>query len=188
MFTLRTFPVWIILLLLSGMFLAGWNGQQAIKDTGQDKCFDNTGEIACPSPGEPFYGQDAQYAVGCQSNFTDNGDGTVTDNCTGLVWQQEDDGITRLWSDALTYCQDLDLAGSTDWRLPNIRELHSIVNYGKSEPAIDITFFPEIKPADYSSSTSKVSDPRYNLSVEFGQGLIYLYGKAGHRSFVRCVQ
>ena len=51
------------------------------------------------------------------NDFTDNGDGTITDNASGLMWQQADDGTTRDWENALLYAEDLDLAGNEDWRL-----------------------------------------------------------------------
>lgn len=80
------------------------------------------------------------------NNFVDNGDGTITDTATGLMWQQNDDGITRDWQNALSYCENLTLATHSDWRLPNAKELHSIVDYSRSpdatnSPAIDPLFF-----------------------------------------------
>ncbi len=57
-----------------------------IVDTFQSKCFDDKQEIAAPTKGSPFYGQDAQHQ-GNDPSYTDNGDGTITDNVTGLVWQ-----------------------------------------------------------------------------------------------------
>ena len=79
------------------------------------------------------------------NNFVDNGDGTITDKATGLMWQQADDGTTRNWENALSYAEDLTLAGHNDWRLPNAKELHSIVDYSRSpdatnSPAIDPLF------------------------------------------------
>jgi hypothetical protein len=59
-----------------------------VVDTGQEKCYDNSREIICPEPGEAFYGQDAQNQ-GIQPAYQDNGDGTVTDLNTGLLWQQD---------------------------------------------------------------------------------------------------
>lgn len=55
--------------------------------------------------------------------FTDNSNGTVTDQATGLIWQQTDNPTSRLWQNALNYCNALSLAGSNDWRLPNISSL-----------------------------------------------------------------
>jgi hypothetical protein len=66
------------------------------------------------------------------NDFVDNGDGTVSDLATGLIWQQTDSGTGMEWSDALGHCEALDLAGSDDWRLPNAKELHSIVDYTRS--------------------------------------------------------
>lgn len=66
------------------------------------------------------------------NNFTDNGDGTITDLATGLMWQQADDGNTYDWESALSYAEALTLADHDDWRLPNAKELQSIVDYSRS--------------------------------------------------------
>ncbi|MRX64526.1 DUF1566 domain-containing protein [Maribacter sp. RZ05] len=84
-------------------------------------------------------GEEGVYGV---NDFIDNGDGTVTDNATGLMWQQVDDGNTYDWANALAYAKNSELAGYTDWRLPNTKELQSIVDYEKTTiPAIDETYF-----------------------------------------------
>lgn len=70
-----------------------------------------------------------------EGRLTDNGDGTVTDQGSGLVWQQIDDGETRNWRDALGYCQGLTLAGLRGWRLPNAKELQTIVDY-QANPSV----------------------------------------------------
>jgi len=75
------------------------------------------------------------------NDFVINGDGTVTDQNSGLIWQQQDDGIGRNWQDSLAYCEGFELAGQTDWRLPNIKELQSIVDYTRHDPAIDPAAF-----------------------------------------------
>jgi len=67
-----------------------------------------------------------------EGTLTDNGDGTVTDHGSGLLWQQIDDGESRNWRDALAYCQSLTLAGQKGWRLPNAKELQTIVDYRNS--------------------------------------------------------
>lgn len=66
------------------------------------------------------------------NSFVDNGDGTITDNATGLMWQQADNGAGVLWADALSYAEGLVLAGHEDWRLPNAKELQSILDYSRS--------------------------------------------------------
>lgn len=111
-----------------------------IPDAGQEKCYNDDSEIGCPSPGEPFYGQDANY-ITHKMSFTDNEDGTITDNVTGLMWQKQNDGIDRHWPDAISYCDNLILAGYTDWILPNAFELQSILNYGE-DPQINKNIFP----------------------------------------------
>ncbi|MBI5647749.1 MAG: DUF1566 domain-containing protein [Ignavibacteriae bacterium] len=70
--------------------------------------------------GNPAYGK---------NDYVDNGDGTVTDRATGLMWQRADDGVARDWEQTLTYAEGLSLAGYNDWRLPNAKELQSIVDY-----------------------------------------------------------
>ena len=90
-----------------------------------------------------------------QNDFRDNGDNTVTDNATGLTWQKSDDGQTRDWLGALQYCEALTLAGHDDWRLPNIKELQSIVDYSRHDPALDQRFLKQSdKNAWFWSSTT----------------------------------
>ena len=66
------------------------------------------------------------------NDFEDNGDGTITDNSTGLMWMQADNGEGLTWKDALSYAENSDYAGYSDWRLPNAKELQSIVDYSRS--------------------------------------------------------
>jgi cytochrome c553 len=74
--------------------------------------------------------------------FTDNGDGTITDEVTGLMWQQQIDYELRPWLGAIEYCEGLELAGHDDWRLPNVKEGVSLVDYNRFAPTIDEAFFP----------------------------------------------
>ncbi|MCX6138066.1 MAG: DUF1566 domain-containing protein [Ignavibacteriales bacterium] len=87
------------------------------------------------------------------NKFVNNGDGTIADNATGLMWQQADDGVARDWKSSLAYAENLTLASYSDWRLPNAKELQSIVDYTRSpsstnSPAIDPLF-----------STTSIKDP-----------------------------
>jgi hypothetical protein len=129
--------------------------------------------------GDPYYPTHIRCVRGGawgQNDYTDNGDGTVTDNMSGLVWQQIDDGLGRSWEDALAYCENLALGGSSDWRLPDIKELNSLVtinaaNETLSNPAIDTTYFPTTAALDgYWSSTSVAADPTFAWSVYFSGG------------------
>jgi hypothetical protein len=120
--------------------------------------------------------------------FVDNGDGTVTDTSTGLMWQQETAGPIT-WEEALTYCEELTLAGYSDWRLPNRNELHSLVDYTTYEPAIDTTAFPDTMSADYWSSTSVcyiITGSAWTVSL--GYSLVHGTDKSFSRAYVRAVR
>ncbi len=108
-------------------------GRYAVIDTGQTTCYDNSKRIHCSEHGEPFYGQDAQYD-GVQPSYRDNGDGTVTDLNTELVWQKIP-GEKVAFADAVTGAEKLDLAGYKDWRLPTIKELYSLILFSGIDPS-----------------------------------------------------
>ena len=78
--------------------------------------------------GNPAYGK---------NRFQDNGDGTVTDEATGLTWMQSDSGKGMNWPAALDYAARLEFAGHDDWRLPTAKELQSIVDYTRSPDTTD---------------------------------------------------
>lgn len=92
-----------------------------------------------------------------KNNFIDNGDGTITDYATGLMWQKADDGIGKDWEEALSYSENLKLAAYSDWRLPNAKELQSIVDYSRSPQNTDS---PAINPVFEST---QIKDPYENL-------------------------
>lgn len=90
-------------------------------------------------------GEDADYAINPPS-YTDNGNGTVTDNVTGLMWQKIDAGEST-WDNAVTRAGSVNTGGYTDWRLPTPTELFSLMNHNNGNPAaMNTTFFP-INPA-----------------------------------------
>jgi hypothetical protein len=139
----------LALLLAVGLSGACLRAAQAytIVDTGQTKCYDNRSEIAPPRPGQPFYGQDAQFQ-GHPSSYTLSADGlTVRDNNTGLTWQRSPDtdgnGVLNR-SDKLTLTQAQALpvklsaakfGGFDDWRLPSIKELYSLFDARGTDPS-----------------------------------------------------
>ena len=122
-------------------------------------------------------------------NFKNNGDGTVTDLATGLMWQRQDDDNTREWTAAVSYCQGLDLGGKTDWRLPTIKELQSIVDTSVNEPGptIDSGAFPGTSSSDYWSATNYGGDSSFAWDIEFSNGRLALDLK-GLSLYVRCVR
>ena len=146
-------------------------GSSGLPDTGQTTCYVGDNVVDCASA--TCAGQDGLYATGCQpeDRFTDNGDGTVPDTCTGLMWQKDtgNDGNGLNWCDALAYCENLDLAGHDDWRLPNVRELQSIVDYGRFGPAID-PVFGALSSGYWSSTTYEGGGTDGGWSVNFSDG------------------
>ena len=122
-----------------------------------------------------------------KNQFADNGDGTVSDALTGLVWQQADDGQTRDWPGALAYCESLILAGQDDWRLPNVKELQSIVDYSRPEPAIDRRYLKIADPKGWFwSSTTHGENPDFANYVCFGKCIsvddVDVHGAGAQRS------
>ena len=97
-------------------------------------------------------GQDGSVRKGAAPNYTDNGDGTVTDNTTGLMWEKlSRDGGIHDWAQSDTWYNAFTtkiatlnsgggFAGHTDWRLPNVNELRSLVNYQNFWPTVDTAF------------------------------------------------
>jgi len=132
------------------------------------------------------FGEDSDYSINLPS-YTDNGNGTITDNVTGLIWQKEDDNTSRTWADASTYCDNLTLGGQSDWGLPSDMELMSIVNYGIYNPSINTTYFPNTNSSSYWSSTAYAGGSSLAWYVYFGDGGVSSNGKSSN-GYVRCVR
>jgi len=158
--------------------------------------------------GTTLRGTDKTFAVACvQTNdtygvnaFADNGDGTISDTATGLMWAQDDSGTDAPaglnWEEALAYVEELNAAnylGYNDWRLPNVKELQSVVDYDRSpdttdSAAIDPLFNAtpitneegETDYAFYWSSTTHANwtdtEGAAGAYVTFGRGLGYMDG------------
>jgi Protein of unknown function (DUF1566)/Bacterial Ig-like domain/Putative binding domain, N-terminal len=181
-----------------------------LPDTGQTTCYDSSGNVVdCTGTG-----QDGEYDLNPMS-YVDNGDGTVTDNNTGLMWQkcsvgQNNDpscgGTATMynWYQAsgtydATYnrssqnvCSSLTLGGHSDWRLPSKKELVSIVDYGVPFPgmSLDELYFPNGNVGQYWTSPTSACDSSHAWDVFFGQGsFVDFYAKNVSNSFyVRCVR
>ena len=128
-------------------------------------------EIPCPQPGEPFYGQDANYTINPHS-YTDLGNGIVRDNVTGLEWQQATAPGTYTWQQAIDYCNNLSLGGKDDWRLPTVKELSTLVDSSIPfpGPTINTSYFPDTVASDYWSSTTYASSTDDAWCVDFDCG------------------
>jgi len=121
------------------------------------------------------------------NQFVDNGNSTITDNATGLMWTQDDNGEGVNWEEALHYAENLNLAGYSDWRLPNSKELQSIIDYTRSpgttnSAAID----PFLKATTISNEENENDFPFYwsstthaNWTNQSGANAAYLsFGRA----------
>ena len=186
-----------------GLTSGNW-GQQTGKGTGvpvtgQTGCWNSSGSsIDCAGTG-----QDGEYQLGHLpavspgnlDRFTDNGDGTVTDNLTRLVWLKNADcaGAVKNWSTALSYSNALydgctncfgtsgdcglsDSSSAGDWRLPNVNELHSlVVDSGQTNPALPPGHpFSGVQSSSYWSSTTYAPSTSYAWYVYLSNGHVYV--------------
>jgi len=165
-------------------------------DTQQTLCYNESGgTISCP-PANNVMAQDGSYQTDPDPRFTAGSGGTagtVTDNQTGLVWEQGNSSITGTqkytWTDAPNYCASLNsasLGSYTDWRLPNKTELSWIVKNEGTAPFINSIFTGTVS-GNYWTSTSRASDSLQAWLVAFD------YGSAGNNlkinsNYVRCVR
>ena len=117
-----------------------------IVDAGQSKCYDARGEIKAPTPGQPFYGQDAQHP-GIPASYTLSQDGkTVHDNVTGMTWMRSPNlaNTPPVRTDKMTYpaaqqwvatVNAANYGGFNDWRLPSVKELYSLFDCRGTDPS-----------------------------------------------------
>jgi len=205
-----------IALLATGLAMSSFAAELTypIVGTGQNQCYDNSHVIATPQPGQPFYGQDAQHP-GHTPAYRDNGDGTVSDLVTGLMWVQAR-GEKMSWADAIAGARAGRAGGHDDWRVPTIKELYSLINFtgecngpmAGSKPFLDTNYFrfvygdPSrgermIDCQDWSA-TEYISTTMNNdatvFGVNFADGRIKGYPKfdrrtrSPHKLFVRYVR
>jgi len=143
-----------------------------------------------PTSNKSYYVQCVRNAENyAQNNFVDNNDETISDSATNLMWQKSDNGSSVNWESAINYCENLSLASKNDWRLPNVKELHSIVDYTRSpdtssSAAINALFSTtsitnEKGVSDYgfywSSTTHKnMNNGASGAYISFGRALGYM--------------
>jgi hypothetical protein len=97
-------------------------------DSFSGSCASPSALIACPRIGDPFFGQDGTYRINVPSYTTTAT--TMTDSVTGLVWELDPEGVEKARAAAVSYCETLDLAGQTDWRLPSRLEYVTVLDEG----------------------------------------------------------
>ena len=171
---------------------------QKFSATGQTTCYDSIGAIIhCAGTG-----QDGEIRAGAKLRYRENLNGTITDLNTLLVWEkQSDDGTIHdkdnlyTWENAFAVhvatLNTSGFAGKRDWRVPNLKELQSIINYESSEPAVSAAFnthcvagvtvltgsctgeaLHEPQGGDHWSSTSLAGDPSLAWGVGFDDGSV----------------
>lgn len=225
---LSSLSVLISVLILQGIFLtscqkdedleiiprkAAYPGCFPIVGTCQVICTNSLGNIISPTLGDPFFGQDAQFAH-LTPHYTLSSDGlTVKDEVTGLTWQKSYDNSTFYWGATQKVVDKLNhqsYGGYNDWRVPTIKELYSLWNVSVGWPYIDTDYFTinysseeELSHAIFWSSTKytgvlgniingnpgEEAGSELAFGVNFGTGHIKSYAiSSGPKHLIRCVR
>jgi len=131
----------------------------------------------------------ATYGI---NEFVNNADGTITDNATALMWMQDDSDSAMVWKDALNHAENYTFAGYSDWRLPDAKELQSIIDYTRSpstsnSAAIDPVFncsqitneagqldYPQFWSSTTHGTWMEGQEGRWGVYVSFGRAMGYM--------------
>ena len=169
-------------MLLALCWMGSWTRAfPQVVQSGQTECFDEFGApIDCSGTG-----QDGEFGKGRSKarRFTDNSDGTVTDKLTGLIWLKDPSCFgTASWSGALSAANTLragacskltDESEPGDWRLPNVREMASLLDYGRMDPALPPDHpFSRAKSGFYWTSTNKAGNANFGWYVYLSFGVV----------------
>ena len=148
----------VAVLVLVSSLIGVQAGVAPVAKTGQTSSF-RTGDDGDLQPGVEWP----------SPRFTDNGD-TITDNLTTLMWAEDTnaDGTKNL-TDAIAYCNALSLGGHSDWRLPNLKELLSLLDYGQTSPSLPVGHpFVPAATVSYSTSTTLIWNTAYMWRMSVG--------------------
>ncbi len=184
MLVLGLFLSWSLFYAEDGFYVMAGKKKNfvAVEKSGVTNCYDTGGTvIGCSGTG-----QDGEYQKGItwpNPRFTDNQDGTVTDNLTGLIWLKDANCFgKKTWADALNNCNTLsnglscglsDGSVQGDWRLPNIKELLSLIDFGNSFPPLPSGHpFSNVQPCPYWSGSSYASFPSFAWLVRMSTGRV----------------
>lgn len=184
-----------------------------VTQTLQTKCWDPLDTVAPINPIDcPGTGQDGDLQTGLVPEFVDNGDGTISDLRTTLMWEKltndqdprhDYDNYSYLWEGAFQKIETLNdeaFAGHTDWRVPNAKELATLVDYSRNLPAIHPIFNSGCASGctvdqcsctisnDYWSSTTNQPSPTLAWYVDFRTGMVTPNGAKSQYKYVRAVR
>ena len=129
----------------------------------------------------------ANLAIGADRFSRDDAKEIVTDNKTRLQWQDDSEAktIEKTWQGAIEHCEALDLGGYDDWRLPNVNELESLIDYGRYDPAMD-PIFKNVNSPDYSWSSTTAGYNAWIVNFYIGTSSHSYRKSSSYR--VRCVR
>ncbi|MCK0192871.1 DUF1566 domain-containing protein [Arenibacter sp. F20364] len=138
--------------------------------TGQVALYTVDGEvIESLEPSDSLYGQDANYLKGKKMSYKKNGDGTVIDLNSGLMWQEIPTTEGFDWNGAKEYCENLELGGYDDWRMPTLKELFSISDFSSGWPYLDSSYFSLVNNDYVEKSEQYWADNKYVGHTEEGR-------------------
>lgn len=176
------------------------SGDEAGREAGDSTCASSSGCAGSNWALWPMPNTAADVANGAPhpTILVDNGDDTVTDQVTGLKWQRSATVTLYTREDAQAHCAKLRTGGYSDWRMPSAIELVSIANFDKSDPSVDVQFFPDTPldltsnprvPVGYEVTTSVAGSPLAGWLVDFAFGMVALDTTSLDRpAFLRCVR
>jgi len=160
---------------------------KGVKKTGQTQSYNLKGLVELDEVIE----DDGYYQKGVDPSYSrDNNKETVVDNITGLMWQDNKEVSTnkREWDLSTAYCNELVLGGYQDWRVPNIKELQSIVSFSKSFPSLDPKFKNVASTTNIywtSSQSTKIDNSIWTVRFNYGYTM---HLDKDVRYYIRCVR
>ncbi|OLN26928.1 hypothetical protein DVDV_2387 [Desulfovibrio sp. DV] len=182
---LRLCFAWLLAVLFA--LLAPHSAQSyTLPATGQTACYDDVGTIGCPRPGEDYYGQDGNYQAGTPMAYQVGTAGIVTDLTTGLFWQQAANTTGRTFADAQAWCGQLPLGNTADWRMADLWELATIVDYGRENPNWNAIFSGPTVAGYFSNQENKQLSTDV-WGIQFYWGTVST-GAKSNTGYVRCVR
>ncbi len=170
----------------SSLILPSASSTMALNELQKTENLGNTNPVHCVNGDSPPAG-----------DLVDNGDGTVLNKRTKLIWQKCAMGQSNLdcmggalstanWANTLLYCKNLNLAGKS-WRLPSITELVSLLDMSKPAPFFDTSYFPNLTVADLHSSTTQAPAPTYDNILTIGTPIVGGISGKGNVYHGKCV-